>query len=40
MMGLFMFLLGYGLSTGSFKYESKKAREKLLNLFDGEIEGR
>ena len=32
-----MFLFGYVLSTGGFKYESSKARNKLVELLNGEI---
>jgi len=32
-----MFLFGYALSTGGFKYESSKARNKLVELLNGEI---
>jgi len=33
-----MFFLGYLLTMGGFKYESLKAKAKLLELFDGELE--
>jgi hypothetical protein len=32
-----MFLFGYVLATGGFKYESSKARNKLVELLNGEI---
>ena len=32
-----MFLFGYLLSTGGFKHESSKARNKLIELLNGEI---
>ena len=32
-----MFLFGYLLSLGGFKYESIKARNKLVELLNGEI---
>lgn len=33
-----MFLIGYGVMMWGFKYESVKAKEKLLELLEGEIE--
>jgi hypothetical protein len=33
-----MFLFGYGISFGGFKFESIKARAKLLELLEGELE--
>jgi hypothetical protein len=33
-----MFLFGYLLTIGSFKYESRKAKAKLLEMLDGEVE--
>jgi len=35
---LAMFLFGYLLSTGGFKYESRKAKAKLIDLLSGHIE--
>lgn len=36
-MPLVMLLFGYGLATGGFKYESKKSKQYLAQLFDAEI---
>jgi hypothetical protein len=33
-----MFLFGYALATGSFKFESIRSKEKLIQLVDGQIE--
>jgi CBS domain containing-hemolysin-like protein len=33
-----MFLFGYGLMMWAFKYESSKAKDKLLELLEGEID--
>ncbi|HAL82093.1 MAG TPA: hypothetical protein DCO83_07545 [Mucilaginibacter sp.] len=33
-----MFLFGYGLTMGSFKFESLKAKSYLVELLDGEID--
>jgi len=35
---LLMFLFGYGMMIGAFKYESIKAKDKLLELLEGEID--
>lgn len=32
-----MFFFGYGLMMGAFKYESRKAKNKLLEMFDGDM---
>ncbi len=39
-ISLGMFMLGYVLATGGFKFESIKAKNKLLELLDGEIESK
>ncbi|MGN8067468.1 hypothetical protein [Mucilaginibacter sp. 22184] len=38
LIALSMFLFGYGMMIGAFKYESIKAKDKLLELFEGEID--
>ena len=38
LMPFVMFLFGYALTMGGFKYESRSAKNKLLEILDGEIE--
>jgi hypothetical protein len=37
LMPFVMFLFGYALTMGGFKYESRSAKYKLLEILDGEI---
>lgn len=32
-----MVLFGYGLAAGSFKFESIKSKEKLIEIVDGQM---